>query len=208
MRSSSPPRGRPVPARVAVPIACLLALFAASCGTVQQTALPAQSPGSTESSPGTSPDPRAGSASPGTPTGTAEVDVDRSGMDPAIVTGVRYAAHDTFDRLVVDLKGGIPGYNVKWVDELVQDGSGRPIDVPGRAYLQLTLFPAHAHDEEGTPTWGGGPVYTARLGNVTDVVRTGDFEGRVGIGLVLDRQAAFQLSEQGSPDRLILDVAH
>ncbi|MFB4266488.1 hypothetical protein [Nonomuraea sp. GTA35] len=192
MRSSTPPRG-PMPrgARVAAPLACLAVLLAA-CGTAQQTAtLPRQT--------------STGSAAP---TSTAEVDVDRSGMEPAEVTGVRYAAHDTYDRLVVDLKGDIPGYSVKWVDELVQDGSGKPIDVHGGAYLQLTLFPANAHDEEGRPTWSGGPVYPARLGTLADVVRTGDFEARVGIGLVLSKRAPFRLTEQGSPSRLILDVAH
>ncbi|HEX4818293.1 MAG TPA: hypothetical protein VFV66_36610, partial [Nonomuraea sp.] len=145
-----------------------------------------------------------------TPTSTTEVDVERDGMEPATVTGVRYTAHDTYDRLEITLDGDIPGYNVKWVDEFVQDGSGRPIDVRGGAYLQLTLFPAHAHDEGGRPTWTGGPVYPADLRNLTDVVRTGDFEGRVGIGLVLARQAAFQLRELSGtgPDRLVLDVAH
>ncbi|MEU8359134.1 hypothetical protein AB0C27_24255 [Nonomuraea sp. NPDC048882] len=201
MRSSSPSAGRSPRTRAAVMVACLAVLIAGltGCGTVRQTTLP-QTPGSTET--GSAP------AAPGVPTNTAEVDVDRSGTEPAVVTGVRFAAHDGYDRLVVDLKGGMPGYNVKWVDELVQDGSGKPIDVRGGAYLQLTLFPANAHDENGEPTWSDGPVYPAGLANLADVVRTGDFEGRVGIGLVLDRRAAFQVTEQRSPNRLVLDVAH
>ncbi|SEG99518.1 hypothetical protein SAMN05444920_113114 [Nonomuraea solani] len=181
-------RSLSAPARVAVPLVCLALLTA--CGTARQAALPQSSP------------------APDTPTSTAEVEVDRSGIEPAVVTAVRYAAHGTYDRLVVDLKGAIPGYSVKWVDEFVQDGSGKPIDVHGGAYLQLTLFPANAHDDEGVSTWDGGPVYAANLGNLTHVVRTGDFEGRVGIGLVLARQAAFQLKEQGEPNRLVIDVAH
>ncbi|WP_344481862.1 AMIN-like domain-containing (lipo)protein [Nonomuraea monospora] len=194
MRSSSPPRGRPL-ARVVAPLACLSVLLA-GCGTAQQTAgtLPRQTSSAT--------------ATPGTPTSTTEVDVERPGMEPAVVTAVRYAAHATYDRLVVDLKGDIPGYSVKWVDEFVQDGSGKPLGVHGGAYLQLTLFPANAHDDQGRPTWAGGPVYQAGLDNLTGVVRTGDFEGRVGIGLVLGRRAPFQVTEKGSPSRLVLDVAH
>ncbi|GAA3129671.1 AMIN-like domain-containing (lipo)protein [Nonomuraea salmonea] len=184
---------RPPSVRPLFPLVLLSVLTA--CGTAQQATLP-QSPSSSGPA-----------AQPG-PTRTAEVEVDRGGMEPAVVTNVRYAAHDTYDRLVVDLRGGIPGYDVKWVDGFVQDGSGKPIDVRGGAYLQLTLFPAHAHDDEGEPTWGGGPVYAAGLGNLTKVVRTGDFEGRVGIGLALDRRAGFRVTEQGSPDRLVLDVAH
>ncbi|MEV4168481.1 hypothetical protein [Nonomuraea sp. NPDC049709] len=205
MRPSSPHRrGRPSRARAAVPLACLAVLTA--CGTAQQATLP-DSPPATETGPETGPG--TGTATePGTPTSTAEVEVNRDGIEPAVVTAVRYAAHGTYDRLVVDLKGSIPGYTVRWVDELVQDGSGKPIDVRGGAYLQLTLFPANAHDDEGVPTWHGGPVYPASLDNLTDVVRTGDFEGRVGIGLVLARQSPFKVTEQGSPNRLVLDVAH
>lgn len=198
MRPSSPAGGRSSHLRLAVPLACLAVLTA--CGTSSQTAK-LESPTATSHS-----------ATPTTPsdapTSTTEVDVERDGMDPAVVTGVRYAAHDTYDRVVVDLKGDIPGYNVKWVDELVEDGSGEPIGVHGGAYLQLTLFPANAHDDDGYPTWKGGPVYPANLKNLTDVVRTGDFEGRVGIGLVLARRGGFSVKEQSGPSRLVLDVAH
>ncbi|MFC7590023.1 hypothetical protein ACFQYP_44825 [Nonomuraea antimicrobica] len=204
MRTSSPSCGRPSRARVAVTLACLAVVTA--CGPAPQATLPQSPPAAQSGTQSGSPSGELGT--PGAPTNTAEVDVERGGMEPAIVTNVRYAAHDTYDRLVVDLKGGVPGYNVQWVDQFVQDGSGRTMNVRGGAYLQLTLFPAHAHDEEGVSTWDGGPVYQADLNNLTDVVRTGDFEGRVGIGLVLSRRAAFQLTEQDSPHRLILDVAH
>ncbi|MEV0617267.1 hypothetical protein AB0I81_28365 [Nonomuraea sp. NPDC050404] len=187
---------------MAVPLACLAAVLTA-CGTTQQATTLPQSPSATESAPEPSSE-----SGPGTPTSTAEVEVDRSGMEPAMVTSVRYAAHETYDRLVVELKGGIPGYSAKWVDEFVQDGSGRPIDVNGGAYLQLTLVPANAHDDEGVPSWTGGPIYPANLDNLTNVVRTGDFEGRVGIGLVLAKRAAFRLTELDSPNRLVVDVAH
>jgi len=198
MRPSSPIGGRSSRLRLAVPLACLAVLTA--CGTSSQTAK-LESPAVTSHS-------ATATAPSDAPTSTTEVDVERDGMDPAVVTGVRYAAHDSFDRVVVDLKGDIPGYNVKWVDEFVQDGSGDPIGVRGGAYLQLTLFPANAHDDDGYPTWKGGPIYPANLKNLTDVVRTGDFEGRVGIGLVLARKGGFEVKEHSGPSRLVLDVAH
>ncbi|MEV4578742.1 hypothetical protein AB0K16_36410 [Nonomuraea jabiensis] len=191
MRPSSPRAG----SRALASLACLALLTA--CGQAVQTALPEQ-PAAT----------RTDRPEPGAPTSTAEVDVHRDGIEPAVVTGVRFAGHDTYDRLVIDLRGKVPGYSVEWVDEFVEDGSGKPMDVSGGAYLQVTLFPANAHDAKGKPTWKGGPVFTTGLLNVTDVVRTGDFEGRVGIGLVLARKAAFQVKEQGGPSRLIIDVAH
>ncbi|MER6578908.1 hypothetical protein [Nonomuraea sp. NPDC001023] len=200
MRPSSPAGDRSSRLRLAVPLACLAVLTA--CGTSSQTAR-LDTPADT--GPGTA-TPR--SAPSDVPTSTAEVDVERDGLDPAVVTGVRYATHDGYDRVVIDLKGDIPGYKVKWVDEFLQDGSGEPMGVQGGAYLQLTLFPANAHDDDGYPTWKGGPVYRAGLRNVSHVVRTGDFEGRVGVGLALARRAGFRVKEQSAPSRLVLDVAH
>ena len=132
----------------------------------------------------------------------------RDGLDPVLVSGVRFASHDTFDRVVIDLGGDIPGYTARWVPHLVQDGSGKRIKVSGGGYLLLVLRPAEAHTAKGDLTWKGGPVFRADLGNVTDVVRTGDFEGRVGVGVVVDHVAAFRVQEQADPNRLILDVAH
>ncbi|MEU7741622.1 hypothetical protein [Nonomuraea sp. NPDC049158] len=177
-----------------------------------RVATPPRSNGRTSTSTSTSSSSSSISVDTGTrgaaPTSTVEVDVQHHIDDPAVVLAVRYAAHDTYDRVVIDLKGSMPGYNVKWVDKLLQDGSGEPFDLPGGAYLQLILAPADAHDAKGRPTWKGGPIFPANLGNVTHVVKTGDFEGRVGVGLVLNHQAAFELKEQSDPDRLVIDVAH
>lgn len=149
-----------------------------------------------------------GATDPKPPTSTKEVEVSRPGGTPAIVTGVRFAKHGGFDRVVIDLRGELPGYTVRWTRGLVQDGSGEPIAVKGGAYLQVSLSMAQAHTESGSPTWVGGPVFPARLGNLRNVVRTGDFEGVVGVGIVLDHRAGFRVLEQRDPNRLVVDVAH
>ncbi|MEO3873588.1 hypothetical protein ABGB18_32660 [Nonomuraea sp. B12E4] len=211
--------------RAAVPFACLVAVLTA-CGTSSDTVVPDRPParapsGGGEADDGISSggswpdDPEAdldAGAPPdrdpesGTSSSNSEVHVDYGGGRPALVTAVRYATHGTYDRVVVNLKGGTPGYHVTWVDRLVQEGSGKPIDVSGGAYLQLTIFPANARDRHGRSTWSGGPIYRADLGNLNQVVRTGEVKGRVGIGLVLDRQAGYQVRER--PGRLTVDVAH
>lgn len=182
--------------RSATALLCLAVLTA--CGTAR--------PGGDTTA--VTPTPARSSAAEPAPTSTAEVDVERLVGEPALVTAVRFAAHRTYDRVVIDIKGELPGYTVTWAQELVQDGSGKPIDVPGGAYLQVVLHPANAHTEQGKPTWAGGPIFLARLGNVRAVVRTGDFEGRVGVGIVLDRRAGFEVKEQHGPNRLVIDVAH
>ncbi|WP_214111323.1 AMIN-like domain-containing (lipo)protein [Acrocarpospora catenulata] len=143
------------------------------------------------------------------PTSTAEVTVKREWTVPALVTGVRYARHKGFDRVVIDLKKAMPGYTARWVKKLTYDGSGNPVKAKGKAYLSLTLAWARAHDENtAKPTWKGGPIFKADLGNITHVVNTGDFEGQVGVGLVLKRKAAFRITELKKPYRLVIDVAH
>lgn len=109
---------------------------------------------------------------------------------------------------MIDLRGDLPGYTARWVPELLQDGSGDRVKVKGGAYLRLTMTPAVAHTEAGTSTWKGGPIFQAQLGNVQNVVKIGDFEGVVSVGVVLDRKAPFRVLEQKSPNRLVVDIAH
>ncbi|MGV9777148.1 AMIN-like domain-containing (lipo)protein [Streptosporangium sp. NPDC003464] len=191
-------------------------LSAAGCGSVApedlssaSSAAPASSAAQPQptSSPGTSSS-TPGRAAPKPPTSTKEVEVKRAVDGTPTVTGVRFAGHGGFDRVVIDLKGNVPGYSVRWVPELVQDGSGEPIDVKGGAYLQVSLSPASAHNRSGSPSWAGGPIFQAGLGNVRQVAKTGDFEAVVGVGIVLDHRAAFRVTEHKNPSRLVVDVAH
>ncbi|MFF0244430.1 AMIN-like domain-containing (lipo)protein [Streptosporangium sandarakinum] len=203
----------------------LLGLPAAGCGAAARNTgfTPADPPAATVTSdapgaPGASSAPAAPPSSPAAtsaarpgrkpPTGTREIEVERDLDESPIVTGARFAEHDGFDRVVIDVKGALPGYTVRWVPKLVQEGSGDPIDATGGAYLEVRMRPAAAHGGSGKPTWTGGPIFQAGLGNVQNVVKTGDFEGVVGVGIVLDHRAGFRVTEQRSPNRLVIDVAH
>ncbi|MGJ6964500.1 AMIN-like domain-containing (lipo)protein [Streptosporangium sp. G11] len=199
--------------RTLVPLALVpLFLLAAGCGSATQTATP--SPGgpvtTAPADPVATPTPTPSAVPAGLlpPTSTKEIEVDRTTATQPIVTGARFAEHRGYDRVVIDLKGELPGYTARWVPELVQDGSGDRVDVKGGAYLQLTITPAVAHTEAGKTTWKGGPIFQAQLGNVQNVVKIGDFEGVVSVGVVLDRKAPFRVLEQQSPNRLVVDIAH
>ncbi|MFI6596366.1 hypothetical protein ACIBHX_08960 [Nonomuraea sp. NPDC050536] len=199
------------PSRSGLSAFVALCLLAGACGTAPPSGTSVTVTTATASPPASSTASRAASPTESpvaVPTSTREVDVRHEPSGAALVTAVRFATHEGYDRVVIDLRGDMPGYSVKWVDELVQDASGKPIDVKGGAYLQVVLTPADAHTQKGDPTWTGGPVFQADLGNVSDVVKTGDFEGRVGVGIVLDHRAPFRVSEQRGPDRLVIDVAN
>ena len=193
-----------------------------SCGTAQPgtdtagettTSSPSGrtgSPGTSDpvtSPPATSAQARTPAGAVPSPTGTAAVRVRRAdGMVPALVTGVRVARHDGFDRVVVDFKGDIPGYAVRWTSKVETEGAGKVIDLKGGRALHVMLIPAVAHTEEGTPTWSG--TSAEPLTAVTGIVSTGDFEGHVGIALISDRTRTFRVKEYTGPSRLVIDVGH
>ncbi|HKG50756.1 MAG TPA: hypothetical protein VKB14_09965, partial [Actinomycetales bacterium] len=102
-----------------------------------------------------------------------------------LLVGVRAASHRSFDRVVWEFRGGVPTTRIaRYVPELLADGSGEPVRIAGSAILQLTMFQANAHDETtGRPTAPGRLV--AGLGNVIEVVQSGDFEATVSYGVGL-----------------------
>ncbi|WP_030912497.1 AMIN-like domain-containing (lipo)protein [Streptosporangium amethystogenes] len=195
--------------RTLVPLALVPLFLLAGCGSATQSAPPSSGTPATAPvviTPTTTPNSTPAGLRP--PTSTKEIEVERTTVASPTVTGARFGRHQGFDRVVIDLNGEVPGYTARWVPELVQDGSGDRVDVKGGAYLQLAISPAVAHSGAGKPTWTGGPIFQAQLGNVQSVVKTGDFEGVVSVGIVLDHRAPFRVLEQKSPNRLIIDVAH
>ncbi|MGX1162331.1 hypothetical protein FBY31_3612 [Arthrobacter sp. SLBN-100] len=132
----------------------------------------------------------------------------------ASVTNVRTGQHYCFDRMVVDLNGPVEGYTVRYVPEIVQDGSGFTVPVRGNARLQVTVN-APAYDSNGNGTYN--PPVKAELSNVAgyqtfrQVAYAGSFEGYTSIGLGVRARLPFRvltLDGPGSGSRLVVDVAH
>ncbi|MDN5813686.1 MAG: AMIN-like domain-containing (lipo)protein [Arthrobacter sp.] len=127
----------------------------------------------------------------------------------ARVTGVRTGEHACFDRLVVDLKGKVKGYDVKYVNAVRTEGQGRRVPLTGAADLQILVAspastsyaPAHrtkAADVTGYRTFG-------------QVAYLGSFEGRSSFGLGVRARLPFRtfvLDGPGTGSRLVIDVAH
>lgn len=136
-------------------------------------------------------------------------------MSGAPVTDVRTGQHYCFDRLVVDLGGTpAPGYSVRYVPQVIQDGSGAVVPTRGGARLQVVVK-APAYDANGQSTYT--PADKAELSNVSgyqtfrQVVWAGSFEGQTTIGLGVRARLPFRvfaLDGPGSGSRLVVDVAH
>lgn len=130
------------------------------------------------------------------------------------VTNVRTGQHYCFDRLVVDLNGPVKGYTVRYVPTAVQDGSGLPIPLRGRAFLQITVN-SPAYDDGGKSTYN--PSDQKELTNVAgyqtfrQVAWAGSFEGFSSIGLGVRGRLPFRvftLDGPGAGSRFVVDVAH
>jgi hypothetical protein len=121
-----------------------------------------------------------------------------------VVTGVRYAAHpqDGFDRIVFDIPGALPGYSAKYVSQVVADGSGKPVSVPGSYYLLIVFTPAQAHRDDGSATISG--THRVDLAMLESYAVVGDYEGYVSVALGLNGKAGYHIAELN--ERVYIDV--
>ncbi len=80
---------------------------------------------------------------------TASVHVERALPLPPVpvVTSIRIGTHPDcgYDRIVVHLRGPVPGYDIKYVSRTAAGPAARMIATRGDHYLLLTLHPAQGH---------------------------------------------------------------
>ena len=122
------------------------------------------------------------------------------------LTDVRAGGHTGFDRVVFEFRGAVPEHRVRYVDQLVQDGSGRPVSVAGAADLEVVFRGANAHRQDGSPTISPRRFSTG-LTAVKEVVQAGDFEAVVTYGIGVDRKRPIKVSTLSNPSRLVIDVS-
>jgi hypothetical protein len=122
-----------------------------------------------------------------------------------VIKDVRVAQHPEcgYDRVVLDVRGAVPGYSVRYVTGVVADASGKTIALPGVRYLLITLQPAQAHTDVGSPTVTRG-IRQPRFPALASWVLAGDFEGVVRIALGLSGPASVRTGEL--PGRIYVDV--
>jgi hypothetical protein len=166
------------------------------------------SPAVTTAPPGTSsePVPPSGGSPPTWTSDPVKVDRDDLPVPPVpVLTNIRSAAHTSegYDRIVFDFQVTLPGYEVKYVSAVVEDGSGRTVTMPGRRFLQITMRPAQAHTDAGAATAPRAKTLNFPMLKAYAVV--GDFEGVVTVALGLDDVVGFRVGEL--PGRIYIDIA-
>ncbi len=122
-----------------------------------------------------------------------------------LLVGIRTASQPGYDRIVFDFQGQLPGYDIRYVSRVVEDGSGETVQVPGRRFLLIRFDPANAHDEAGRAT--APRSATVNLPMLRAYRMVGDFEAVVSVALGLDDTVGFRVGELGSPNRIYVDIA-
>ena len=120
------------------------------------------------------------------------------------VTGVRAGRHTCFDRLVIDMTGRPPGYDVRYVSVVTADGSGFPVPVAGGARLAV-IARKGATSIPAMPSVAGFTTFR-------QVRWAGAFEGQTTIALGVRARLPFRVTTIDDAatgrSRLVVDVAH
>ena len=108
----------------------------------------------------------------------------------------------------------LPAYNVRYVPEVVQDGSGAVVGLRGGAFLQISVL-APAYDVDGNATYSPAnrneAVNVGGFSTFRQVAFLGSFEAVTQIGLGVRARLPFRvftLDGPGGGSRLVVDVAH
>ncbi|GAA5166027.1 AMIN-like domain-containing (lipo)protein [Ornithinimicrobium tianjinense] len=139
-------------------------------------------------------------------TGPVEEDV-VTGGEAQEITGVRIGEHDGYDRVVLDLSGDqrLLGWHAEFVDQAVEDPSGRPLEVDGTAYLQIGVRGID-WTNDSADRYDGAPVDADDTEIVEEVVFGGLFEGQQQIVIGLDERTEFRVFGLDDPARIVIDV--
>ena len=135
------------------------------------------------------------------------VDVKRNDY-PTVLTEVRTAKHDGFDRIVLEFKDRVPGYHLEHIDKPVRDcGEGSVVPLAGDSWLEIRMFPVDAHTPEGKPS-----ILERKrkldLPVMLEGKQTCDFEAVVTWVLGLSQPNPYRVMELKDPPRLVVDVKH
>ena len=120
--------------------------------------------------------------------------------------GAAAGCHSTFDRFVIRARFATPGYDVRYVSQIVADGSGNPVSLLGTKRIRIIVRNARGHTSSGTNLLPS--AITPRCSNLRQVKKAGDFEGVVSYGLGLRRKTGFRVFRLTAPTRIVIDVAH
>ena len=130
--------------------------------------------------------------------------------ETALLTGVRAARHEGYDRVVFEFANGLPGYDVGYTGRpVVADGSGEEVAVQGAAVLRIRMEPALDADltlESAPRTYTGPARFSPDTAVVVELVRTGGFEAVLTWAAGIGGERPFRVTRLADPPRIVIDI--
>lgn len=136
----------------------------------------------------------------------------------ALLVDVRVGSHATFDRITFEFEPAegrpdvVPRYQIAEVaPPLVYDGSGEPMRVAGRVFVQVIFHGASGVDLSAATvreTYTGRKEFSPNFGVLVEAERQGDFEATLSWVLGLSRRSCWTASELSGPARVAIDLPH
>ncbi|HCT81610.1 MAG TPA: hypothetical protein DGG94_10000 [Micromonosporaceae bacterium] len=119
--------------------------------------------------------------------------------------------HADHDRLILEFGGTTaPGHTIKYVSEVREDPSDRPVTLTGTAFLQIVLdggtldTSPRESDPNKVERYAGPRRLSPDLPLIKEVAVTGDFEAHLSFGVGLSRKADFKVQTLTAPARVVI----
>jgi hypothetical protein len=129
--------------------------------------------------------------------------------DTALLTAVRAARHEGYDRVVFEFADDVPGYDVRYADGPVQaDGSGDEVPVDGAHVVVVRMenaLDADLSEPDAPMTYTGPARLSPSTPEVSELVRVGGFEGVLTWAVGLADRVDFRVTTLTGPPRLVID---
>lgn len=129
--------------------------------------------------------------------------------ETALLTAVRVARHEGYDRIVFQFRNAVPGYDVRYVPRPVtQDGSGEAVSVDGAFVARIRMenaLDADLSKASAPPTYTGPARIVPTTPEVAELVRVGGFEGVLTWVAGLRDRVDVRVTTLSDPPRLVVD---
>lgn len=124
------------------------------------------------------------------------------------LTNIRVGRHATYDRIVLDFRGGPPtSVRATWVSTLHADPSGKVVSLPGNRFLSVVTQDASGTDIDGQRTYvGPSRLREFATRNVLAIAVTGDFERVLSVGIGVRHPSWVHVFTLTGPSRLVIDI--
>ena len=140
---------------------------------------------------------------------TRPVHAPATGDEVALLTDVRAARHEGFDRVVFEFRNALPGYDVRYMSGPVrEDGSGKAVTLAGNHVARIRMenaLDADLTQEDAPLTYTGPRRFRPGTPVVAELARVGGFEAVLTWAAGLQDRVDFRVSTLSAPARLVVD---